>query len=331
MSDELSEVFGEDLAESVRNKRAQRQQERNEVSEKQMAAICAKAINDGMFHSDEGDPQFSYKTENGITHTVRLMQVPEPNNGTVWEYLQEPWEGAASLPFDYLGEWQRCTFTDKALLKKVDMGDWAIIVGRIDTYTRDDGSEAESMLVRGMATLSEAQEYAQKYLEDEGFDPGSGEAIEVPGDTSEDESEDEPSKEDLVEDEPEPEPEPEESEPEPEESEPEPEPEPEPEEDDDEELGDFLNGDDEEDEEEEEVVNLPYDDIANLVEQLGDQEEAVWEVTKGDDRLKRLTEVVCNKLDLDDKSRVAEIILDVIEEHNSDDEEEDSGEFDDLF
>lgn len=324
MSDELSEVFGEDLAESVRSKRAQRQQERNSVSDDQMAAICAKAINDGMFHSDEGDPQFSYKTESGITHVVRLMQVPEPNNGTVWEYLQEPWEGAASLPFDYIGEWQRCTFPDKEDLKKVSMGDWCIVVGRIDTYERDDGSMAESMLVRGVATLTEAQEYAKKYLEQEGFDPESDDDIEVPSGSSEEEEEDKDLAEELAGDEAEPEPEPE---PEPKEAEPEPE-----EEDDDDELGGFLDEDDEEeDEEEEEEVPVPYDDIANLVEQLGDQEEAVWEVSKGDERLKRLTEVVCNKLDLDNAEAVAEVILDVIEEHNSDDEDDDDGEFDDLF
>lgn len=340
---ELEDVFGEDLASQVRQKTAERRQERNRLTDQQLAKIAVEAVNNNKFKG--GDPMFQYTTENNVSHTVLLMQVPELNNGTVWEYLSEPWEGAASLPLDYLGEWMRCTFPEKNDLKKIDAGDWVMVVGEIDEYEKDNGEIVESVYpVRGILTLDEVKEYAQQALQDEGFSPS--------------EEEEEPEPEPEQEEEAEPEKEEEES-PEPTEAEPveESEPEEEPEEesssdassskpdwmDDDESSSDSSSSSgsgldglmeesgatEEEESEEEEQPPVPYDDIANLVEELGDQEPKVWEVTEGDDRLDRLVEVVTTKLDLDNEEATREVIIEVIEEHNGDDEEEE--EMDKLF
>lgn len=308
---DLADVFGEDLAEQVTSQIAEKRQERNRVSGEQMARICSEAVNENKFK--DGEPQFKYTTENNVTHTVLLMQCPDPQNSTVWEYLDEPWDGAASLPMDYLGEWMRCTFPEKEDVKKIDSGQWYIIVGDIDEYEKDNGEIIESVYpVRGIASLEEAKEYAKAALEGEGFTT-----------SSEDEEEEEPEEEE--------------------------------EEDSSDSVGlsKFASGgdDDEEDEEDEEESSgggglgglldeekgnteeeddsepVPYEDVAALVEELGDQEDAVWEVTEGDSRLERLVEVVSTKLELDNEDGVEEVILDVLESHRDDDEdeEEDSG------
>jgi len=303
---DLSEVFGEDVAKAVRQKTAERRQERNKVTEEQLADICAIAVNENKFA--EGEPQFQYTTDNNVTHTVLLMQVPELENGTVWEYLDEPWDGAASLPLDYLGDWMRCTFPDKDDLKKIDSGDSVVVVGSIDEYEKDNGEVIESVYpVRGIATLDEVKEYAKKSMSDEGFDEADDEEESFA--EPDDEPDDEPDTEqDQVDDVPK---------------------------DDtsssmnqpgwlDSDSDDIGKDDDEQD-------PVPYDDIANLVEQLAENEEAVWDVGEGDDRLDKLTMVVTNKLDLDDSDATAEVILDVINEHNNQEEDDEEDLTESLF
>jgi len=74
MSNELSEVFGEDLASNVESKIAERREERNSVTDEQLRDICDLAVNEGKF--EDGEPMFTFTTENNVTHNVLLMQVP---------------------------------------------------------------------------------------------------------------------------------------------------------------------------------------------------------------------------------------------------------------
>ena len=169
---ELEDVFGEEFAEDIKQQAAKRREERNRVTQEQMMKICSLAINEGKFDPEDGDPMFTYTTENGLTHQVLLMQVPDPQGSEVWEHLAEPWEGAARLPIEYLGEWYWCTFPDKEQLKKLDQGQYCIVVGSIEENQNDSGEVFKNVYpVRNVATLSEAKEYADKVLEGEGFEP----------------------------------------------------------------------------------------------------------------------------------------------------------------
>jgi len=310
---DLSEVFGEDVAKAVRQKTAERRQERNKITEEQMAKICATAVNENKFA--EGEPQFQYTTDNNITHTVLLMSVPSLENGTVWEYLDEPWEGAASLPLDYIGDWMRCTFPDKNDLKKIDSGDDVIVIGEIDEYEKDNGEIIESVYpVRGIATLEEVKEYAAKAMSDDGFaadesDEDDGEEQfaepeedeEVVEDTDSTEEEDSSDGDDGSEVE-------------------------------DASNGGWLDADESDDDvEDNESDPVPYDDIANLVEQLGEGEPSVWEVSRDDDRMDKLVMVVSNKLDIDNDDAIVDVIVDVIEEHNNQSEDDEDELTDGLF
>lgn len=307
--DDLTEVFGEDLAKNVESKIAERREERNSVTDAQMKEICAMAINEGKFQ--DGDPQFTFTTENNVNHNVLLMQVPDPNNGTVWEYLDEPWDGAASLPLDYLGSWMNITFPDKNKLADADLdpGAWFILVGEINTYNAQDGTEKESLLAREIVSIFDARELASGQLEDEGF------AQEEEKTTQEDT--------DPVE----------EQEPEPPETEPEEVKEDETvdeaeEEDDDDSggLGSLLGGNDDEEEDEEPESDVDYDEVEGVVETLADKDEQVWEVDvhdASDDRSDKLTKIVAKQIEEDDVEAVRDVVGEVIESHGEDDEEDD--------
>lgn len=305
MTEELADVFGEDLAKNVQSKMAERREERNSISDEQMQDICALAINEGKF--ENGDPQFSYTTDNNITHNVLLMQVPDPNNGTVWEYLDEPWDGAASIPFDYLGEWMNVTFPDKNTLADADMeaGEWYIVAGEINTYDRQDGTEGESVLARRMVSIRDAQDMANGALEDDGF--GEPEPPEPDQEEPEEETSDEPSIE--------------------------PDPEPEEEEEDDEEeeqsgggLSGLLGGgEDEEEEEPEEDASVDEEAIYEVVEVLADKDEEVWEVDVHDEddaRADKLTGIVAKQTGEEPESAVRDAIADRIEMEQEDEEED---------
>lgn len=309
MSDELTEVFGEDLAKNVQSKIAERREERNSVTDEQLQEICDLAINEGKFK--DGDPQFSYTTENNVTHNALLMQVPDPNNGTVWEYLDEPWDGAASLPLDYLGEWMNVTFPDKNKLAEADLDpqSWFIVIGEINTYDAQDGTEKESLLAREIISIFNAREIAEQALEGEGFSKSEQE-------------------ETVQEQEPEP------PEPEPEDDTEEEFAEEEEEDDDDEEeksssgggLGGLLSGDDDDEEEEEPETDIDYDEVEGVVNVLGEKDEQVWEVDvhdPDDERADKLTGIVAKEIEEEDTEAVRDVVAEVIESETEDEDDDD--------
>lgn len=310
---DLSDAFGDDFAQHIKERTAERRQERNRVTEEQMKDICSMAINDGKF--EEGDPQFTYTTDNGVDHTVMLVQLPDPDGKEVWSYLSEPWDGAARIPLEYLSEWYWSTFPDKKDLAKIEQGDWAIVAGSIEENEGDDGDTYRNIYpVAGLATLDEAKEYAKAALEDDGF---------ADSEEEEEEDQDEVFSGGSSDDEEEEQEEDQESE------------EPQEEEDDDDSsssssggglggLMDDVNSDDEEEDEEEPV---PYEDIAEVVETLAeeqgeDEEPKVWEIEEGSEFHDKLTEVVSVKLDLENEDGVKDVVIDVIEGHREEEEEE---------
>lgn len=320
---DLEDAFGEEFAQGVQNTIQEKRRERNRVTEEQKAHIARQAINEGKF--DEENPRFQFTTENGITHNVLLMQVPEMQNRTVWEFLEEPWEGAARLPLDYLGEWMSCTFPDKNDVKQLDAGDWYIIIGGIDTYTTDDGEEGESVYpVRGLLSLEQAKQYAEEGLEEEGFP-----AADEDEDTSDDElapdegGEPEPEEDEGGEDEVEG----------PEDvlggGDEEGSDEEEDEEEDDETESIFGGSEEEDEDEEEEESQAPYHQVKREVEDLADKEPEVWELDEDDDRMDRLVEVVMKKVGIDDEDAIRSKVVRVINKHQE--EEEETTEKDQLF
>lgn len=328
---DLEETFGEDFAQHVQKKTAERREERNRVTEEQLAEICSLAINEQKF--DDGDPMFQYTTENGITHDAILMQVPDPDNSEVWDYMEEPWEGAVSLPLEYLGEWYSSTFFNKEDLKKINeqdgasQGSWLIAVGSMEDREADDGKTYTNVDVRGVATLNEAQKYASADLADEfGTDESEPEESDDdsaadPGDFATDDDseggdEAESDSEDV--------------------------------DDSDEEednsdssssggLNDLLDDDDDEEEDDEEEKTVDYDEVAHTVEELAekqddDEEPQIMNLTPEDDKFGRLSEIVAKQCDYDDVDAVAEVVGDVIvgqpeddEEEEEDDDEDDTG------
>lgn len=319
----LEDAFGEEFAQGVQDTIQEKRRERNQVTEEQKAHIARQAINEGRF--SEENPRFQFTTDNNITHNVLLMQVPEMQNRTVWEFLEEPWEGAARLPLDYLGEWMSCTFPDKNDVKQLDAGDWYIIIGGIDTYTTEDGEEGESVYpVRGLLSLEQAKEYAEEGLEEEGFPAA--------------EDEEDTTSEDLVPDEED------EAEEEPDEStdegvqgpgdvlggdDEEEDDEPEDEEEDDDEGSIFDSSSEEDEDEEEEEEQAPYHQVEEEVEKLADKEPEVWEIDEDDGRMNRLVEVVMKKTGFEDEDAVRSKVVRVINKHQE--EEEESTEKEQLF
>ena len=346
---ELEDVFGEEFAQDIKQKAAERRQERNRVTEEQMMKICSLAINEGKFDPKEGDPMFSYTTDNGITHQTLLMQVPDPQGSEVWEHLSEPWEGAARLPLEYLGEWFWCTFPDKEELKKLDQGEYCIVVGSIEENENDSGEVFRNVYpVRGVATLDEAKEYAEQILGQAGFT----EDVEEEEDTEEAEEKEDESDIDAF-------------------SGATAEMTPSAESDDDEETDDtsdedssssgglnfdaatdddtssssdddgggglqsMLGGDNDE-EEEEEDDDLPRDAIEEAIrvisdDQDDDEEPQVYEVERGSAYHQRLTTVIRNRVDeLNqrdyEEEDILEVVGDILEETDPDNNEEEEDE-----
>lgn len=304
---DLADTFGDDFAEHIKKKTAERRQERNRVTEEQLARICSLAINEDKFH--EGDPQFQYTTENGIDHDVLLMNVPDPENSEVWKHLSEPWDGAARLPMEYLGQWYWSTFPNKADVRDLEQGEYYIVVGSMEESEGDDGETYYSIYpVRGIASLERAEELAQMDLESEGFA-----------------SPDEEDEEEEVEEE-------EESEPEQEEDE----------EDEEDSSSGGIFGDDEGEEdgdEEEEEDELPYTEeeirekVEGLAEKQDDTEEPqVYEIDEGSEFHKKITKMCISQLEIpgDYAEGVKDTVWAVIED-NKEEEEEDDDEVNKLF
>jgi hypothetical protein len=290
--------------------------------------ICARAIQGNEFDPDEGDPMFTYTTDNGLTHNVLLMQVPDPQGREIWENLSEPWEGAARLPLDYLGEWYWSTFPQKQDVAKLSQGDWVIVVGNIDEQEGDEGEVYKNIYpVRGIATLDEAQEYAEQAEQTE-FSDESDEAVEEPEEEEElDEVEEdaESTKPDMFGD-------------------------------DEEEEDDTTSSESSsessgasgmaalvdqevEDEGGDESEPVPYDKIAAKLEEMAevqddDEEPQLWEIEEGTKNHQRITQVVINQLDdlnNSDLEATGEVVIDVVEGHRSQDDEEEEDDDAKLF
>lgn len=165
---DLEDTFGSDFVNTYNQKRQQVRAERERIEDEEMIKISALAINEGKMSGDS--PMFSYTSESGVTHDVLLVQIPDPENRAYWTLKTEGNEGSISLPLDYLGQWIWAWFNDVEMAKKLVPGEWFIVAGRLDTWERDDGTSQENISVRGVVQLSQANEWADRALEEDGFD-----------------------------------------------------------------------------------------------------------------------------------------------------------------
>lgn len=309
MTDKLSDTFGEDFAEQVQEKIQERRAERERVSEENLRTISHLARNEEKFK--DGDPQFQYTTDEGITHTALLMQLAEPRNGSVWNEVNRLDSGAISLPLNYLDEWVWSIFNEEQMARKMEEGEWYLVVGNLTTWEPDDGPPQDQLSpVRAVLSMDEVQELADEYIEEEeGFT----------GDQDQEEEEAEP--------------------------EPEPEPEQETEEEDDTEeeesdsdsggIFDGEDGDDEEEEEEDDeepAASVTYTEVANIVEGLAEEEDEMWELHADHDELQTVAMVVMDKLDgvqydhMEERKEVIDMVLDRVDEGPAGEEEEEEDE-----
>lgn len=301
---DLEDAFGEDFTQQYKRKIAERRQQREQATEDDLREIAHLAINEGKFQ--DGEPRFSFVNENDIEHEVRLMQLPKMEGKSIFGYANELDSGAVTCPLDYMGEWMSCLFNDPEDLKEMEPGEHYIVVGKLDQWTNDKGQTNDQISpVRGTLTLEQAKVYANQMLDEEGPN-------DQPTQTSEEQEEEETGSDDDG------------SAPwsasddggEPEEAE---------DTDDTEDALDELALGDEEEEEEESPVD--YEEVQGTVETLAEKEPAVWDVEDGDERLNKLTKVTARHLELpEDDSVMQEVqnyILRAIDEHNTEDDEDD--------
>lgn len=307
---DLEDTFGKDFAEHVEQRTQERRQERQKLSDEAKKQIANKAINEGAFH--EGDPQFEYVSENGITHNVLLMKLAEPREGSVWNMANRMDSGAISVPLDYLGQWIWSIFNDEEEARKLEEGEWYIVAGNLDTWEPDNGDPQDQFSpVRGVMSLDEARELADDAMEEGGFgssDEDTDDAVPdsaLGGEEEEQEEEDEDeddsssSKGGL--------------------------------------FGSSEDDDDEEEEQEEEdevTIDATASEVYNVVEELADEEPEVWDVTPDHDDWDTFILVVCDKLGLDPEdenvqSQVGEMAMDRVSEGPR--EQDTSDEDDSLF
>lgn len=304
MTKDLESTFGKEFAEEYEEQVQQRRREREEVDDKSLIAIADKAINQSAFKGDK-EPHFMFTTDSGIDHDVLLMSLPDPDNEPIWNRVNKLDSGAVTCPLDYMGQWMSCLFNNPDHLRKLEPGDYGIIVGKMDTWEDEESEKVYDQVspVRGVITLEEAEELAKKSLDDS--DINESEQEEIP-ETTEDEDEDEEEEEDTSS------------------------------------SSIFSSSDDDEEEEEQSIDTPDYSDVANEVEELAVNDEQVWEIDEGDERLDVLAAVVASRLDLirdrDDVDSLDDEILDSIrkdcleriEEEVEGDKEEDDEE-DQLF
>lgn len=284
---QLEDTFGEEFADHVQQRTQERRAERERLSEDTKRRIAHLVINEGKF--GEGDPMFSYTSEEGVQHDVLLMELADPASGSVWSQVNELESGAVSVPLEYLGQWIWSIFNDPSMAKQMEEDEYYIVAGRLSEWERDDGTTQDQFSpVRGIIGLEEAKELAAEALEEEGFTH--------------------PEVDDI--------------------SEPEEEQEPE-----EEETGGLFGGrepsdEEEEEEDEDETIPATYSEVANVVEELGEEEPEVWEVTAEHSELDTLLLVVCDRLDGVDYEngshleQVKEIVLERVGEGPPSEEEE---------
>lgn len=309
MTEELEETFGSDFVEQFEEEVNARRRERERITDEQKAEIAHDAVNNAKFK--DGNPTFDYKTENGITHDVLLMMLPDPDGEPIWNRVNKLDSGAVTCPLDYMGQWWSCLFNNPEDLERMEPGDYYIVVGEQTVWEAESGQEYEQVSpVRGVISLDEARDLAAQYLDDDTSinEPGSEDEA-TDDEPEEDENDDTPafggsSDDDGDEDE---------------------------EEDD---SPGFLSGDDDgdEDDDEDDEPFVSYSDVANEVEELADKDDAVWEVSEGDERLNKLIKIIAKRLGVepetqDDVDDIKQAALDRIQEESDDDDDDDDSLF----
>lgn len=180
---ELEDTFGAEFAEKVQQRTQERRAEREKISEETARTISHLVINEEQF--GEGDPMFTYSTDEGVQHDVLLMQLGDPASGSIWSQVRELESGAVSVPLDYLGQWVWSIFNDPSMARQMEEDQYYIVVGRLDEWEREDGTTQDQMApVRGVIGLEQAKELASEALEAQGF---AGETEEVEPEPEEEE------------------------------------------------------------------------------------------------------------------------------------------------
>lgn len=268
---ELADTFGEEFVQEFQQERRKRMAERQKVSEETRLEIADRAVNQGEMQG--GNPRFSHTTDSGVTHDVLLVTVPDPPGRTYWSYKTEGDEGSISLPLDYMGEWIWSWFNDAEMAERLVPGENFIVIGNMSVWERDDGTENDQFSpVRGILSIEQVNDLADKALESEGIESDDMESPMVSDSGGEAEAETSTSSSGgggvsalMEEDE---------------------------EEEDD--SSSFLGSDEGEDEEE---VEVDYADVEQEVETLAEKDERVWELTEDDEaRLAKMVNVVAGRL-----------------------------------
>lgn len=298
MSHDLEDTFGPEFADQVQQRIQERRAEREKISDKTKAAIADKAINEEAFKG--GDPIFTYTTEEGVTHDVLLMQLADPREGSVWGQARKLESGAVSVPLDYLGDWVWSIFNDEDMAKKMQEEEWYIVVGNLTQWEPEDGEPRDQLSpVRGIISLDEAKQLAEQGMEEAGFDESA--VSDEPAVRDEEDEQEEQQEEQETSDQ-------------------------------ESEKASLFGGgggessdeDEEEEEDEEPPVDVTYSEVANVVEDLGDEEDEVWGVTPDHSEFETFMTVVMNRLGLDMGNEealkaVSEMAMDRVDEGPAED------------
>lgn len=351
MSD-LEDAFGSDFVQRFKQERQKRRAERQRIEDDEMKKIAALAVNGGKM--DAKNPMFTYTSDTGVTHDVMLVTVPDPDNRSYWSLKTDGNEGSVSLPLDYLGEWIWSWFNDRDLAKKLEPGEDFLVAGRLDDFERDDGTVQDTLSpVRGLAPIAQVKQWADRALEEDGFDvpeqPGDEEPAVLEGSGEEEQAPEEPQElqqeaQQTQESPAEPDQEEQSAEdvlgtPDSESAEQE---DPVPESQDD--AGQFSDMLEQQREgkvaeEEQEKSLVPYEDVKEQIEDIAADEQRVWQLSEDEPALlDKLVNMVGNRLDYDTNNEgavadkdiavaIREHALTVIEEHA----DNDSSEEDNLF
>lgn len=316
----LEDVFGQEFAQKYEQTIQQRREQREHVDDQTKLRIVNEAVNGGALVNGE-EPHFKFTTDEGVTHDVLLMKLPNPEQKPIHSYLRELDSGAVTMPMSYLGEWMSCLFNDPKDAQKLNPGEEYIVIGRITQWTPDDGEPRDQVSpVRGVITLPEAQELAKKALEAAGISrPSSDDSEEAmdeamdemgPNFSSSEGEQEEPEQQEGTQEDQEPE---------------------------QEDSGESIFSEEEEEESVDDTPDVSYEDVKQSVHALAEDHPEVWEVQEPGQRLAKLTNVIMNQmgLDADDNDLAQEVgqhVLDTVGEYHSDDEEEeDDDEEDALF
>lgn len=284
---DLQNTFGEEFVETYNKKIQQRQESRNKLPSDAKQEIADRCINQGEL--DGGNPMFNYTDSEGNTHRVMLMEFPDMEEGTVYQYANELQTGAVSIPFEYLGTWISCLFNEgKDHVAEFEEGSHYVIAGRHGTYETNDGEEREQLSpVTAIMSLEELQELANEAMENEGFDESdeSGDSLEEFGSDGEDTEPDEPEAESDGED--------------------------------DSlniSLGDDSDSEDEEDDGPTEYNGIPVQEVIDKTDELAEKDEKVEQIDPGTDWAEKFGNVLAKFLEYDDNETLEEIAVTYINE-----------------